>query len=1182
MLNEDNKLNFKSEFNKKYNNLLEQYVELSDLFLNTDVGAIYIDHNYQIKMINPVITDITGINYEDIGKKIDEITYFRRNLEFLGLIYQTGSTLKPNEFEILDSLGKYWLIRIRPRLLNQHNTNGINLTFFNITQRKTMEQELELERVKYRIIADLTDCGIWDYDIKTHTLHQKKKLKGRYSEDNLIIPNYRNTVIEWGLIHPEDIEIFHKYCDSMDRGDEYIEYELRTMGDNDEYIWTRFQGSTIKDKNGNFLAVVGKTINIDDEKKDKDEFIHKQKRDNLTGVYKSAVTKDKIIKFLDRYENYETPTDNHAFIIIDIDDFKMINDSYGHLYGNLILERLGEYFREEYKGSNIIGRTGGDEFVAFMKGIKSYDQIANEAEKLLNFVNTRLSKSDNKKDISLSIGISIFPKDGACYEELYKNADIALYNAKRGGKNRYYFYDEKYARNIDHGETERKRIIKNVKEDAHIESNYIDVRLLNFVFDVMNKTKVPKVAIHDIFSEIGKYYELSRIHIFEKDLKSDQGKISFQWVNKEASCDGTSMEHIFNHHLDEILAHMPKGKDTFIVEDVSKYASISNIMKEHNKTDMQSFLLCPLYDVDQFIGIVTFEDCSNERYWSQEQVDTLSSITKFINNYIIQLRSKELLDNEVFFTKATLQNQMLSNYAVDPKTYEILYISDYNGLFPSEVKVGDICYKSIMNLDAPCPECPLKGLSKIKKKNAVETYNNKYNTWNSNTASVVYMPNGRKINLLCISDITSFIERVKSRDILTGLLTYSRFEVEAIRIIGKNIKTKYAVLYTDFDKFKFINDEYGYSIGDHMLRDFAILIDKNLGKDELCCRVNADNFAILLKYDTKDEVIQRIQAFMQEGHELLRQTYRKIEPITIIGVYFMSEDDKDFGAAVDKANLARKSMKGYHKSNYAIYDEQLHSIQAKEIEIENKMHSALLKNEFVVYVQPKVDLISRKICGGEALVRWQEKDGSIISPKDFIPIFEKNGFIIDLDFYVYDKILKRMSEWLYKLDEKLVISMNVSRMHINQSDFIERFDALVEKYKIPKNQVELEITESMFLDNIDRLKNLMKELKERGYLISIDDFGSGYSSLNMLKTLPVDIIKLDKDFFLRNEMKHKDQIVISSIINIAKGLGLKVISEGVETNEQEKFLAKCGCDMVQGYLFYKPMPVKEFEDVIFH
>ena len=1182
MLNDDNKLNFKIEFNKKYNNLLEQYVELSDLFLNTDVGAIYVDHGFQLKAINPIITDITGIDYADIGKKIESVTYFRRNLEVLGLIFQTSATLQTNEIEILDSRGRYWLIRISPRLMNQSTNNGINITFFNITQRKTMEQELELERVKYRIIADLTDCTIWDYDIKTQTFNQKRRLKGRTIEDNLSIPSYRKTILELGTVHPDDYEIFHKFCDSMDRGDEYIEYEFRSMGDNEEYIWLRFQGITITNKSGDKIAVIGKTINIDDEKSDSDSLTRDQKKDSLTGLYNKVALKEKINKFIEHStNNKKTYTGNHAFILIDIDDFKKINDHYGHLYGNLILERLGTYFREEFYDSSIVGRTGGDEFVAFMKGVTSYDQIVEEIEDLLNFANVKLSKADSKKGISLSIGISIYPKDGITYDGLYKNADIALYNSKSGGKNSYKFFDKKYARNIDYGQTEQKRMIKNIKGDMDVKSNFVDVRLLNYVFDVMNKTKVPKIAIHEIFTEIGKYYELSGIHIFEKEIRLDKGKISFQWMNEENNSNIITMEHIFNQHMDDLLMQLPKSKDCLVVKDICKIEHLNNTMKDHCKTDMKSFILCPIYDVEEFIGIVSFEDCQNARDWSREQIDTLSAITKFINNYIIQLRSKDELANEVFFTKATLQTQMLSNYAVDPKTHEILYISDYNGLFPKETKVGDICYQSIMNLKQPCYECPLKGLTHMKKKYAVESYNNKYNTWNSTTATVVYMPDGRKINLLCSSDITSFIERVKSRDILTGLLTYSRFEVEAIRIISKNDKSNYAVLYIDFDKFKFINDEYGYSIGDHLLRDFAKLIDKNLEEDELCCRINADNFAILIKYDKKDEVIDRINKFLLEGHQLYYHSQKKMEPIFIIGVYFMTEDNKDFGAAVDKANIARKSMKGYHKSNYAIYDEQLHSIQVKKIEIENKMHSALLKNEFLVYVQPKVDLVSKKICGGEALVRWKQSDGNVIPPMEFIPIFEKNGFIIDLDFYVYDKVLKRMKEWITKENSKLVISMNLSRMHINQSDFVKRFDELVDKYQIPRSQVELEVTESMFLDNVERLKNLLKELKEHGYLISIDDFGSGYSSLNLLKTLPVDIIKLDKDFFLRNEMKYKDQVVISSIINIAKGLGLKVISEGVETSEQEKFLAKCGCDMVQGYLFYKPMPVHEFESVIF-
>jgi EAL domain-containing protein (putative c-di-GMP-specific phosphodiesterase class I) len=231
-------------------------------------------------------------------------------------------------------------------------------------------------------------------------------------------------------------------------------------------------------------------------------------------------------------------------------------------------------------------------------------------------------------------------------------------------------------------------------------------------------------------------------------------------------------------------------------------------------------------------------------------------------------------------------------------------------------------------------------------------------------------------------------------------------------------------------------------------------------------------------------------------------------------------------------------------------------------------------------MQPKIDLHSLQITGAEALVRWKLPTGEYIGPMEFIPVFENNGFITELDFYVYEKTFRALRQWIDAGKQPIIVSVNVSRIHLNDSRFLERLDYLVEKYKIPTNLIELEITENIFFKELDRLIFIMNSLRKRGFLISIDDFGSGYSSLNLLKTLPIDILKLDREFFMQNEMRENDKIIISGIITLAKGLGLKVISEGVETIEQVKFLRENSCDMAQGFLFYKPLPLDDFIDLI--
>ncbi|HBH0945146.1 TPA: EAL domain-containing protein, partial [Clostridioides difficile] len=212
---------------------------------------------------------------------------------------------------------------------------------------------------------------------------------------------------------------------------------------------------------------------------------------------------------------------------------------------------------------------------------------------------------------------------------------------------------------------------------------------------------------------------------------------------------------------------------------------------------------------------------------------------------------------------------------------------------------------------------------------------------------------------------------------------------------------------------------------------------------------------------------------------------------------------------------------------------------------------------------------------------WDNPQKGLIPPIEFIPVFERNGFIVNIDFYVFEEVCKKIREWMDEGQKVVPISVNLSRMHFVNSNFIEKFKLIVDKYKIPTRLIELELTETAVLDNIEGLLDTMNNLKEKGFVISMDDFGTGYSSLNLLKELPVDILKLDRAFFTEKDESNNEKIVISNVIKMAKELKMKVISEGVETISQVEFLKQIGCDMVQGYLFSKPMPVKEFEKIAF-
>ena len=284
----------------------------------------------------------------------------------------------------------------------------------------------------------------------------------------------------------------------------------------------------------------------------------------------------------------------------------------------------------------------------------------------------------------------------------------------------------------------------------------------------------------------------------------------------------------------------------------------------------------------------------------------------------------------------------------------------------------------------------------------------------------------------------------------------------------------------------------------------------------------------------------------------------------------------------DKANIARKNAKdinSYYLCSNAYYNDIEHQKMMKEKDMENMMEKALEEEQFIVYLQPKVSLKTGKVIGSEALVRWDNPINGLIPPNDFIPFFEKNNFIVKLDMYVFEKVCQILRKWIDEGIDVLPISVNLSRNHLQNSDFLKDYKNIQSKYQIPSELIEIELTETVVFENLEILRHIINEIHNCGYKCSMDDFGSGYSSLNVLKEIPVDILKLDKVFFGKENNQRANDIV-ESVIRLAKKLGMETIAEGIETIPQVELLRSMECDMIQGYVFSKPVPVDEFEKII--
>lgn len=413
-------------------------------------------------------------------------------------------------------------------------------------------------------------------------------------------------------------------------------------------------------------------------------------------------------------------------------------------------------------------------------------------------------------------------------------------------------------------------------------------------------------------------------------------------------------------------------------------------------------------------------------------------------------------------------------------------------------------------------------------------------------------------------------------DPVTGESNWYKFRIDVDKILNSRqfSKRRFALINFDINRFKVINDSYGYQKGDEVLKDISTVLKKWVKQGEPFTRYSADQFYILLMFQEENEVEERINDLNEQLHQL---RYTKTIKF-YFGIYYITERRDSIDRMGDFAGMAKHKIKGSNESNISYFDDIARRRLLEEEEIEKSMHEALKNNEFIVYLQPKYTAKEEKVSGAEALVRWQSSDGSLVSPGYFIPVFEKNGFIIELDLYMLRKVCGVLCNWRDKGYSNLPISVNISRIHFANPLLADIIKDIVDEYDIPHELIELELTETAFLQNKQTLIKTVVMLKQYGFSVSMDDFGAGYSSLNSLKDLPLDTVKLDGELFRIAEEAERGYTVIRNTISMAKDLHMKVVAECIETKEQVEFLCLMGCDIIQGYYFAKPMPVEQFEN----
>ncbi|MFI3231116.1 MAG: EAL domain-containing protein [bacterium] len=960
------------------------------------------------------------------------------------------------------------------------------------------------------------------------------------------------------------------------------------------------------------LTISDKTAHVNSYNKKLKELEAEKNIDYLTSAYTKSATEKLINLLLEANPNH-----NYALCIVDLDYFKKVNDTFGHLFGDRVLKdfvksivnTLDNSISAEFDINNtksLLGRIGGDEFILLLR----YDNINFIKQKMENIAhnikNIYIADESTHK-ITASIGIALSPTHGDTFSELMEKADISLYNVKYNGRNDYKIYDD------------------NLKKlDALTKKSPISLKTkfnkLEHIFDIINfyiNTKDFNVAIQIVVETICKVYKFDRTCIFIKNNLDDQLNCLYEYnVNyfwKNHNDDDAKLEKnlydicLNNQHsiYNDLLPEIFENK---------KYIYTDNLDKDYlNEFHSIGFQKNKNFDVNEFYayyftnstfvtGYLTFEKYNFSETITDVQIVELNTICALINDKINENFTKRKLVNEISIYKSVLSDSTVKIAVIKKNTYEVLY---FNSLFKEicpDFEFGEVCRLG-------------------KNRQQIEEYFYNLNEdFNVECTSITW-ENELDAFIVCIRDkITANIghdlNNMVNIDLLTNSPTLDKFKLDFNTSIKHNLLETpsinknnnsnlfYSMLVFDIEKFNYINNVFGYIIGDEILKKISNSLKNFLRLDELYCRVKDDKFALILSYQDKSEFELRVKYLNDLLLELKKLYFKDIPLIIVCGIYHITDYaladsnnlntsnstnfklDLDIDSILSKANLARKSAKGSEvtKNIFKPYSSTLDNFTKKQSFVDEKIERSLKNKEFIAYLQPKFNLYSNELSGAEALVRWKFED-RIIYPSEFVNIFEEKGLIAEIDFIMYNKVFEYISSCLKRGIPIVPISLNVSKIHIEDTNFIEKLIALSSTYNVPFELIEIEITEQVFIECNYLIKNFIKNLINIGIKVSIDNFGTAYASLNALKELEISMVKMDKGILqtveqIKNNenLLNRDKIIIKHIVGMCKALNINVICEGIETLEQMRFLKNIGCEYGQGYIFSKPIPIEEFEE----
>lgn len=941
----------------------------------------------------------------------------------------------------------------------------------------------------------------------------------------------------------------------------------------------------------------GSVKNINNEKNRQLEDRYLAQHDPLTGLLNRRSFESAAIDILQKDDA------QGSFAIIDIDNFKQLNDCYGHPYGDRLIERIAQIMTAAQPSGAKVGRFGGDEFVICCPN-------GHEPRCLPEFIDS-LSEgvknlaADLDKPLSVSVGSARFPQDGTTYADLLQKADAALFEAKRSGKDAFRTYLPDIKEKTDKKEGLGAKLRRTLAQAAQSGKRAIPIMIAGLLIlaitvgaglaylrslqDVM--TEETYTYLHEISTQLSNNTERTISTMQEKTevLKEVISQRTWssveeleQWLDVMLPLEGFSKLYVIDD-TGAWLASSERNQQMFM-RDFSIDVGVNGItrMSPAQNIGGKDYLALgvPLHVTTQtgeeLVGLVSTLDTEAMR----EQF-SLSAFEGVGYAHIITadgravMRSDQataafngynlfqVLNNATLLDGGNLDS--LKQAMANGESVSIHYQLDGVDKFATFTPVGieDWYLASVLPTDF------------VYEKSNLFTQ-----------LTVIACVAISIIFIALIGGIMVVHQRSKKRleqaafvDTVTGGNTGLRFEQLASQAVA-SARVPCFIVYVNISSFKDINDRLGREQADGLLNEVYRTIQADLRRSECMGRIMADHFGVLVLEPDVARTTARFEEWAQRVETLGKNRDNPVSVKLNGGIYPVEDASMGITRMLDRANLARQNPSlgaPGKRAACTVYDHAFEEELSYRKGLEDRAEYALEHGEFAMYLQPKHELEHGTIAGAEALVRWIHPDDGLIPPDRFIPLFEENGFITRLDLHVFELACAWMQGIIDQGIKPIPVSVNLSRRCFDHDGFLDDYEAVWRRYSFPAELLELEFTESILYSHDEQFESAINRIHEIGFSCSLDDFGAGYSSLNMLGSLNLDAIKMDRRFFATADEAGRMQTTIQSFIRLAKNLNMTVVAEGVEEERQVEMLRSFGCDLVQGFVFARPMPAGELQ-----